>query len=158
MVLGAGGAARSLIHACLALDSVEHIRLLNRTLDRALELQKSLGDERIWVGGFDNLEGASQGADLVINTTSLGMDGFGHSPIVPFSSLDDAALIYDIIYNPFETGLLKAAKSAGFRTANGLGMLIEQARPSFENWFGLWPDRDEGLETILYSALSAYTP
>jgi shikimate dehydrogenase len=136
LVLGAGGAARAVIHALLEAGAPA-IRLANRSRDKAETLAAHFGS-RIEPLGWDARDGATGGAATIVNTTSLGMTG--NAPLQ--LALDDApatALVTDIVYAPLETPLLAAARARGLVTVDGLGMLLHQARPGFRAWFGADP-------------------
>lgn len=138
-LLGAGGAARAVIAALLA-EGVPEIMISNRTRVRAEALKTEFG-KRItvvdWVQAGNMLEGAA----LVVNTTSLGM--LGKPPLrVPLDGLQKGTLVTDLVYAPLKTGLLAEAEKMGCITVDGLGMLLHQAVPAFERWFGVRPDVD----------------
>jgi len=138
-VLGAGGAARAVI-ASLLDAGVPHIYLSNRTRIRAEALQSEFG-KRIevveWVQAGNMLEDCA----TVVNTTSLGM--LGKPPLrVPLDGLRKEALVTDLVYAPLKTRLLAEAEQVGCTTVDGLGMLLHQAVPAFERWFGVRPDVD----------------
>jgi shikimate dehydrogenase len=137
LVLGAGGAARAVVHALLSRGFAE-IRLANRTLARAMELAASFGP-KVSAHEFTGLNNLAANASLIVNTTSLGMKGEGVIPL-DFGKLDRGAIITDIVYVPVITPFLAAAQKAGLTTVDGLGMLLHQARPGFEKWFGVMPD------------------
>lgn len=137
VVLGAGGAARAVI-ASLSEYGAKDIKLLNRSLDKAQAMAESFG-KPVQAYPWEDRHGALAGANLVVNTTNQGMHG---EPALDLA-LDDlptTALVSDIIYVPLETPLLAAASARGNATVNGLGMLLNQARPGFEAWFGVLPD------------------
>lgn len=150
VILGAGGAARS---ACVALidAGVKSIRLVNRTFGRAGDLAGAMAphcDAIAW----DRREDALEGAALVINTTTLGM--IGQPPLdIGLDALPLQATVYDIVYAPLETSLLVAARAKGVKAVDGLGMLLHQARPGFEAWFGVRPEVDEGLRDFVLQDL-----
>lgn len=136
VVLGAGGAARA-IAVALCDEGVSEIRLLNRTLARADSLAADLQGP-IRALPWSERNRALADADLVVNTTSLGMR---HQPPLDLDLrlLPRDALVCDIVYVPAETPLLDAAKERGNPCVGGLGMLIHQARPGFAAWFGTMP-------------------
>jgi shikimate dehydrogenase len=142
VVLGAGGAARAVIHA-LKQRGYDDIRLVNRSLPRAEELAGRSGDG-VSVRGWEVVAGLLGDADLLVNTSSLGMNG-APALEVDLTSLPVHAVVADIVYVPLETALLKAARARGLATAEGLGMLLHQAVPGFERWFGQRPAVSEGL-------------
>ena len=137
VVLGAGGGARGIV-ASLAEHGAREIRIANRTAARAEALARELGGPLRAVP-WEERARALDGAAMLINTTSLGMQG--QPPLeLDLARLPRTALVSDIIYVPRETGLLAAARARGHRTVNGLGMLLHQARPAFEAWFGVLPE------------------
>lgn len=136
VVLGAGGAARAVVAALLDAGA-PRVRLLNRTPVRAEALAGELGGA-IEVLGWGDWRPALAGAGLLVNTTTLGMTG--QPPLeIELAALPPAALVNDIVYAPLETPLLAAARARGNPVADGLGMLLHQARPGFEAWFGVAP-------------------
>jgi shikimate dehydrogenase len=142
VVLGAGGAARAVLHGLLGAGAPE-IRLANRTAARAEALAEVFGP-KVRALGWEEREEALAGAATIVNTTSLGMQG--NPPLA--LRLDPAprgALVTDIVYAPLETPLLAAARARGMPVVDGLGMLLHQARPAFRAWFGRDPEVDEGL-------------
>lgn len=146
VVLGAGGAARAVCIALLDAGSTE-LRLTNRTLSRAKNLAKEFGS-RIkaynWEDRCDTLSEAS----LLVNTTSLGM--VGEPPLeITLDGLPQNAVVTDIVYAPLETDLLAQARGRGNPVVDGLGMLLHQARPGFEAWFGVRPEVTEGLRKFV---------
>lgn len=137
VVLGAGGAARAILVALLDAEVAE-IRLLNRTRTRAEALADELGGT-IRVMDWGDWTDALAEASLLVNTTSLGMSG--QPPLeIDLSPLPASALVNDIVYVPIETALLAAARARGNAVVDGLGMLLHQARPGFEAWFGVSPE------------------
>jgi shikimate dehydrogenase len=137
VVLGAGGAARGVIHALIS-RGAERILVINRTRARGEELRLRFG-ATIAPGDLADLPAALAGADLLVNTTSLGMAG--QAPLdVDLTPLPDHAVVADIVYVPLETELLLRARRRGLRTSGGLGMLLHQAVPGFERWFGRRPE------------------
>jgi len=136
-VLGAGGAARAILVA-LAERGAKDIRLCNRSLDKAETLATEFGAP-IRAVPWEQRAEALDGCALLVNTTSLGMKGQDALEL-PLDRLPKQALVSDIIYVPLETPLLAAARQRGNPTVNGLGMLLNQARPAFEHWFGVMPE------------------
>lgn len=141
VVIGAGGAARAVIYA-LQKEGVDTIRIINRTLENARALAAEFPPcEAI---AWDHLPDMTKDASLIINTTTLGMTG--QAPLeLDFARVKPTALVHDIVYAPLETPLLRAARAAGNPTVTGIGMLLHQARPAFEAWFGVMPDVDPDL-------------
>lgn len=145
VVLGAGGAARAILFA-LKREGVTDIRITNRTIERAEELAEEFGAT---VYDWSEKEKALIGAGNLINTTSLGMTGKDELQI-DLTGLKNDALVYDIVYVPLMTDLLKQAEEKNFKIVTGIGMLLHQARPGFEAWFGKKPEVTEELrERIL---------
>ena len=136
LILGAGGAARAII-AGLQKRNIEKITIVNRTRERAEELALMSGGQ-VAIAEWSKLSFQLESADLVVNTTSLGMSG---QPDLDLSLdlLGKNALVTDIVYVPLETNLLKQARLRGNPVVDGLGMLLHQAVPGFEHWFGKRP-------------------
>ena len=149
-VLGAGGAARAILVA-LAERGAKEIRLCNRSLDKAQALAAEFGAP-IRAVPWEQREEALDGAALLVNTTSLGMKGQGPLEI-SLARLPQHALVSDIIYVPLETPLLAAARQRGNATVNGLGMLLNQARPAFQHWFGVMPEVTPELRRLVEASL-----
>lgn len=144
LVLGAGGAARAVIHALLE-AGVPELRLVNRTRARAELLAGELDrGGRIRVGDWEARGALLADAGLVVNTTALGMCGQPALEL-PLGGLPPAALVTDIVYSPLETPLLAAARARGNPAVDGLGMLLHQARLGFRQWFGVEPAVDAAL-------------
>jgi shikimate dehydrogenase len=137
MVLGAGGAARAILHGLLTEGAVR-ILLANRTSGRAEDLAKAFGPAVTPVDWADRGR-AFAGCGLLVNATSLGMTGKENLDI-DLAALPADAVVADIVYSPLETELLAAARARGNRSVDGLGMLLYQAVPGFERWFGLRPE------------------
>lgn len=149
-VLGAGGAARAILVA-LAERGAKEIRLCNRSLDKAQALAAEFGGP-IRAYAWDQREEALEGAALLVNSTSLGMKG--QDPLaLSLDRLPRHALVCDVIYVPLETPLLAAARARGNATVNGLGMLLNQARPAFARWFGVTPEVTPELRRMIEATL-----
>ncbi|MDO6964722.1 shikimate dehydrogenase [Rhizobium alvei] len=153
LVLGAGGASRAIIQALRDRGFAE-IHVINRTHVKAQELADRFG-ERVHAAGMDALSERLSGADLFVNTTSLGMDE-SDAPDIDFSIMASGALVTDIVYVPLETPFLAKAKEQGLRTADGLGMLLHQAVPGFELWFGKRPIVTEELRSLILADIGAH--
>ncbi|MGA7386111.1 MAG: shikimate dehydrogenase [Methylocella sp.] len=152
VVIGAGGAARAIVYA-LKLRGTRRIFLINRTQERAEELASDLGAP-IEVVDFPDLPGALSGANLLVNTTSLGMRG--QPPLaIDLAPLPPDAIVSDIVYVPLETALITAAKARGLRAVSGLGMLLHQAVPGFERWFGVKPCVTPELRGVVEADIAA---
>jgi shikimate dehydrogenase len=147
VVLGAGGGARAVVYGLLQRD-LTRVVVINRTLARARAFTVEFG-ERVTAATFDELSAWLQDADVLVNTTSLGMAG--QPPLtVDLAPLPASAIVYDIVYVPLETELLAGARARGLRTVDGLGMLLHQAVPAFERFFGRRPTVTQGLrEAVL---------
>ena len=137
VVLGAGGAARGIVVSLLE-AGVPSVRLLNRTLARAQALRDDVGGA-VEVLPWSDRHDALAGAALLVNTTNQGMAG--HEALdLRLDALPRDALVCDIIYNPLTPALLAAAAVRGNPVVNGTGMLLHQARPAFEAWWGVAPE------------------
>lgn len=149
LVLGAGGASRAIVHALLS-RGFGRVAVVNRTLSRAEDLVTHFGP-RVSAHGWDAARKLVSGAALIVNTTSLGMSGHmsGHGgedefPF-DFGLASTGAVATDIVYVPLKTPFLKRAGEAGLTTVDGLGMLLHQAVPGFERWFGKRPQVTNAL-------------
>ena len=149
-VLGAGGAARAIVLALQRAGSPE-IRIVNRTPARSETLARSAGGA-IRPVSWGDWKAAFGDAGLLVNTTSLGMTGKPPLEIV-LDHLPRRAAVADIVYNPLETDLLRAAKARGHATMDGLGMLMHQAVPAFAAWFGVTPKVTPELRAELERAV-----
>ncbi|MBX8813667.1 shikimate dehydrogenase [Ochrobactrum sp. MR34] len=149
LVLGAGGASRAVLYALLN-RGFEKIIVVNRTVERAQALADHFGS-KIEATGWDQAQGFVSSADVIVNTTSLGMSGHGEAEAFPldFSAAKAGAVATDIVYIPLETPFLAQARQAGLRCVDGLGMLLHQAVPGFEHWFGLRPEVTDELRQII---------
>jgi shikimate dehydrogenase len=148
-LFGAGGAARAVVAALLEVG-VPEIRITNRTRPRAEALRSDFGAKLVvvdWVQAGNMLEGAG----TVVNTTSLGMTGKPEFR-VPLDALEPSALVTDLVYAPLKTRLLAEAEAMGCRVVDGLGMLLHQAAPGFERWFGQRPEVDQATRDTVLSA------
>jgi shikimate dehydrogenase len=151
VVLGAGGAARGVVVALLD-AGVSEVRIANRTRSRAQSLADEFG-EGTTVVDWDARADALGDLGLLVNTTTLGMEG--HDPLdLDLSGLSKNAVVNDIVYTPLETPLLRDAAARGNPTVDGLGMLLYQAVPGFERWFGVRPDVDDALRRFVLDDLT----
>ena len=148
VVFGAGGASRAILGALIE-DGANEVILANRTRSRADQLRSDFG-AKIKVVDWMKVQNYLSDASTVINATSLGMEGKAELPI-PLQGLKKNTLVTDIVYTPLNTPLLENAAKRGCRTVDGLGMLIHQAIPGFERWFGVKPDVSEKLRELLIS-------
>lgn len=150
MVLGAGGAARAIL-AALSDAGVPEIRLVNRTLEKAEALIEEFGLKGGAVSWADAASGLGD-VGLLVNTTSLGMTG--EPPLgLALDRLPRDACVTDIVYAPLETDLLARARVRGNRVVDGLGMLLHQAVPGFEAWFGVRPKVTPELRALVLKDL-----
>ncbi len=150
-VLGAGGSARAALFALLEAGAPE-IRLANRTRAKAEALAASFGP-KVKVVDWPERAEMLDGAGLLLNTTSLGMTG--QPPLdLALDDLPTTAVVYDIVYAPLETPLLAAARDRGNLGVDGLGMLLHQAAPGFERWFGVTPVVDDALRDVILAGMS----
>ncbi|RIA55179.1 shikimate dehydrogenase [Dichotomicrobium thermohalophilum] len=136
-VIGAGGAARAVLKGLIDRGFSE-IRLANRTFAKAQGLAEAFGPA-VRAIAWAERDAMLDGCALLVNTTSLGMEG---SPAleIDLAALPSDAVVTDIVYVPLQTPLLRAAKARGLRTVDGLGMLLHQAVPGFARWFGVRPE------------------
>lgn len=151
VVWGAGGTARAAVHALSVLGAAE-IRVLNRTPARAEALAALAVPARITAAGYDAWPEAGKDAALLVHTTSAGMKE-NPSLDLPLDVLPRDAAVFDAVYNPLETGLLRHARKLGFRTVDGLGMLMHQAVPAFAAFFGVEAAVTPALRNKLERAL-----
>ena len=145
VLLGAGGAARAIVHGLLDEGAAE-IVITNRTAAKAEALREAYGaPEKIRIIDWEERSAALAGANLLVNSTALGMEG--QAPLeIDLDVLPVGALVTDIVYAPLETPLLAAAKARGNITVGGIGMLLHQARPAFESWFSVMPEVSAELQ------------
>jgi len=150
LVIGAGGAARSIVYGLHA-RGVETITIANRSLERAAQLAQEV-KIRANVISLGELEPQLSSVDLLVNTTSLGMKG--QPPLdIDLKNLKRSAAVSDIVYVPLETSLLRQARERGHAVVDGLGMLLHQAVPGFERWFGVRPSVTRELRNLIVSDL-----
>ena len=150
VVIGAGGAARAIL-AGLMDEGVLEIRLINRSPARAQTLAAEFGAP-VRAVPWEARAQALEGAAILVNTTSQGM--VGEAPLdLALDALPLSALVVDIVYVPLVTPLLAAARARGNRVVDGLGMLLHQARPAFEAWFGIDPKVTPQLRALIEATL-----
>jgi len=150
LILGAGGASRAITLSLLE-QGAKEIRLVNRSKEKAQALADEFGAfglGELKVLDWSERNDAMQDVALLINTTNQGMHGQADLD-VDLSKLPLEAMVSDAIYIPLETSLLKAARLRGHVTVNGLGMLLNQARPAFEAWFGVLPEITPALRAAI---------
>ena len=148
VVFGAGGAARAIVAALIEVG-VPEIRIANRTRARAEALRSDFGAKvhvHDWVQAGDLLDDAA----TVVNASALGMTGKPEFR-VPLDALNPKALVTDLVYTPLRTSFLDQAEQVGCTVVDGLGMLLHQAAPGFERWFGTRPDVDAATRAAVLS-------
>jgi shikimate dehydrogenase len=153
LVVGAGGAARAVIHA-LRGAGCKTILLTNRTRARADELVKFFGDD-VEALDWDNRRDGIADCSLLINTTTQGMSGQAALDVA-VDALNPLTIVYDLVYVPLETPLMAAARAHGHRTLGGLGMLLHQAVVGFEHWFGVKPVPTDDLYKLVTADLGKH--
>jgi shikimate dehydrogenase len=151
-VIGAGGAARAILYGLL-LRGFGNIVVVNRTLSRAQALAERFG-RRVTAAPWEDLADALPGVGVLVNTTTLGMVGQPALELDP-ETLPADAVVADIVYAPLRTPLIEAARTRGLRTAEGLGMLLHQAAPAFERWFGRRPEVTRELRALVEADVEA---
>jgi shikimate dehydrogenase len=152
VVLGAGGASRAILQA-LRDRGFREIHVVNRTLARAQELVDRFGT-RLRAHPLAAIPELLQDAGLFVNTSSLGMDG-SEAPELPFNAMRLGSLVTDIVYVPLRTPFLVQAEEAGLATVDGLGMLLHQAAPGFQHWFGERPEVTDELRQLVLADIEA---
>jgi shikimate dehydrogenase len=155
VVLGAGGAARAVVYGLLERD-LPRVVVINRTPARAQALQQWFG-ARVRIAAWDERDRWLGEAKLLVNATKLGMPGQPNL-VLDMARLPADAAVADLVYVPMITPLLRAAMARGLRTADGLGMLLRQAVPQFQLWFGERPEITAELRGLLEENLSHPSP
>ncbi|MGI9481323.1 MAG: shikimate dehydrogenase [Hyphomicrobiales bacterium] len=150
VILGAGGAARAIAGALID-EGVEDIRIVNRTRERAVELALTL-DSSLKVFDWVKRAEVLGDAGLLVTTTALGMTG-NRALEIELAGMPDNSVVYDIVYTPLETDLLRRARARGLFCVDGLGMLLHQAVPGFELWFGKRPEVTSELRNLVIASL-----
>lgn len=154
LILGAGGAARAIAYT-LGQEELAELTILNRDLDKAQALANNLSvNFPLNIAIIDEINSYAPEADLIINTTTVGMTPHTDQTLVARELIHAGQLVSDIVYNPQETRLLREAAEQGARTHGGLGMFINQGALAFAKWTGIEPDTDFMRETVL-AALAA---
>jgi shikimate dehydrogenase len=145
IVLGAGGSARAVVYALLS--DGWNVTLVARRLEQAEQLANTFPNHQLLITNYSSF--ILHPSSLLVNTTPVGMfPNVDDSPLPENLSLPSNAFVYDLVYNPSETKLVKSARAQGLHATTGLGMLIEQAALSFEIWTGHTPPRD-----VLYASV-----
>lgn len=141
LVLGAGGAARAVVYGLKA-SGVKIIYVANRTEGKAQKIAADFGCKVLsWAERVSH----ATDTDIIVNTTSLGMAGQGALEF-DLADFSKDTLVCDIVYKPLDTNLILAAKQRGMPYVTGIGMLLHQAQPAFQEWFGFWPEVTEDLK------------
>lgn len=160
-IIGAGGAARAIASALLE-AGFRQVYVANRSEQRARDLVFDLAAQfgleaghDVGFTGLDVLEDDIASLRLLVNATSLGMRGQPVLPKISWQNLEPSAIVYDIVYSPLETDLLASARARGLDVVDGLGMLLHQAAPGFEKWFGMKPEVTPELRAIIETDLVA---
>ena len=151
IVYGTGGASRAVVGALLALGCPE-IRLCGRTDIRAEAMVKDIGVPSLYAVPWESRSKAMIGAGLIVNASAAGMKGYPALD-VDLAYANAETVVYDLIYTPLKTPLMKTAESRDLQTLGGLSMLIEQARPSFRLFFGQTPPADLDPSELLIKEL-----
>lgn len=159
VILGAGGASRAIIYA-LGKAGYSQIHIVNRTLARAEAIVEEFSphlESDLQPHSWEDASDLLGKADLLVNTTSIGMGDNAEFPL-DLSNLKEQAIVTDIVYTPLLTPFLKSAKSMRYKTVDGLGMLLHQAAPGFEKWFGTRPNITPALRQYILTDLTKKEP
>jgi shikimate dehydrogenase len=146
LIIGAGGAARAIVYGFLA-AGIGRVIIANRSRARAEQLAQYFGS-KVHVAEWDKRNEAAHDASVIVNTTTLGMKGVG-DPEIDFSCAWRGTVAADIVYVPLETQFLASARAHGLTGVDGLGMLLHQAVPGFEKWFGVRPQVTQELRALV---------
>lgn len=153
IVFGAGGASRAVLYSLIQ-RGISKIYLVNRTIEKAKKLANEFGKSIIPITIVEITDVLPQ-ADIFINATSLGMKNEDQYPF-DIARLKSTALVTDLVYTPLQTVLIKEATKAGLATVDGLGMLLHQAVPGFEKWFGIRPQVTDELRQLIVKDLEKH--
>ena len=146
LILGAGGAARAIVYGFLE-AGVPEVRVANRSHGRSEDLAQHFG-RRVSVCDWDERNEVAKSAGVIVNTTTLGMNGVGDLGM-DFGGVGSDTVVSDIVYVPLATAFIAAAQRHGLTTVDGLGMLLHQAVPGFEKWFGVRPEVTDDLYDLV---------
>ncbi len=152
MVLGAGGSARAVVYGLLQAGRRD-VRVYNRSLDRAQEIVRQFG-AGVSAHAWAARNAHARDAALIVNTTTLGMNGVG-DPAIDFAVAQPHCVAADLVYVPLETAFLRHAKRHGLHVVGGLGMLLHQAVPGFARWFGVTPEVTDNLVRLIARDIEA---
>jgi shikimate dehydrogenase len=148
LLIGAGGAARSIAYALLK-EHPKHLYIANRSEDRLMQLIKDLNDTRAKPLSLTKAEGELGRFDVLINTTNAGMHPNIDTMPMRLEQLNNDAVVCDIVYNPLQTKWLQAAKNKGAVTDNGVSMLVMQGAMAFEKWTGTFPNTNKMKQAVI---------
>ena len=151
VIVGGGGASRAVV-AALKNKNIKTKRVINRSIEKPYLIKEEI-DKEIEVVNWKNLEDVIEDCDMLINSTSLGMKG-QPSLEIDTSIMKKNSIVYDLVYTPLETKLIKTAKENKIKSVGGLGMLMFQALKGFETWFGKQPEADEQTRQFLKDSLN----
>ncbi len=156
IILGAGGAARAVIYALIE-RGFQEITILNRTVSKARDLADYFGKTQqtsvlkgMALRDFASLAGST---DFLVNASTIGLNGSSFEDL-NLATLPPHCIVHDIVYTPLQTPLLAHAENRGLQTVDGLGMLLHQAAPGFEKWFGIMPQVSQELRQLVIDALN----
>jgi len=152
-VLGAGGSSRAITHAMLEAGAAE-VRVFNRTRERADAVARHFGP-RVAPHDWRDRVDRTHEVGLLVNATSLGMQGAGDLDM-PLAQLAETCVVADLVYVPLVTPLLAAAQARGLAAVDGLGMLLHQATPGFEKWFGVAPEVTPELRALVAADIEGH--
>jgi len=155
LVIGAGGASRAVLQALID-AGFRSVLVLNRTVSRAEALAAHFGAP-VFAGGLGRLTDALAEADLVVNTTSAGLHT-GEGLDIAWKEAKGSAIATDLVYVPLVTPFLQGAQASGLKIVDGLGMLLHQAAPAFEKWFGIRPKVTPQLRRLIEQDIRAVVP
>ena len=151
-ILGAGGAARAIVHGFLE-AGVPQVRIFNRSAERANALARDFGP-RVKAMPWEMRSRAATESSVLVNTTAAGLKGEGTLDM-DFTDFHPDCIVSDIVYVPLETAFIRDARRHGLRTVDGLGMLLHQAVPGFEKWFGVRPEVTDELYEMIAAEIEA---
>jgi shikimate dehydrogenase len=148
LLIGAGGAARSIAYALLK-EHPKHLYIANRSEDRLMQLIKDLNDTHVEPLSLAKAESELGRFNVLINTTNAGMYPKIDTMPMRLDQLNNDAVICDIVYNPLQTKWIQAAKNKGAVTDNGVSMLVMQGAMAFEKWTGIFPDTNKMKQAVI---------
>ena len=155
LVVGAGGASRAVV-AALVQKSAANITLVARDPAKAETFCRVIDETRVQPAAWRDIARLLPGADLIVNTTPLGMAGYPDLDVA-LEEANPTAVVYDLVYVPLETAFLRRARALGLTAIDGLGMLLHQAAPGFERWFGVRPPVTAELRALVVRDIETHT-